>query len=158
MQYFYQHIGESSYERQLHFVPCATLQWRLNEAMASQNTSLTIVYSTVYSGADQRKNQSSASLAFVRGIHRRPVNTPEVGWKDNVGVDANQLCDVCIRINCDILNLYHFDWRRYYLLIRQIKAYCVKISFRRSHNCWLICRNGVLFFITKFVCCLNQYN
>ena len=39
-------------------------------AMASQITSLTIVYSTVYSGADQRKHQSSASLAFVRGIHR----------------------------------------------------------------------------------------
>ena len=39
-------------------------------SMASQITSLTIVYSTVYSGADQRKHQSSASLAFVRGIHR----------------------------------------------------------------------------------------
>ena len=39
-------------------------------AMASQITSLTIVYSTVNSGADQRKHQSSASLAFVRGIHR----------------------------------------------------------------------------------------
>ena len=38
-------------------------------AMASQITSLTIVYSTVYPGADQRKHQSSASLAFVRGIH-----------------------------------------------------------------------------------------
>ena len=38
--------------------------------MASQVTSLAIVYSTVYSGADQRKPQSSASLAFVRGIHR----------------------------------------------------------------------------------------
>ena len=35
--------------------------------MASQMTSLTSVYSTVYSGADQRKHQSSASLAFVRG-------------------------------------------------------------------------------------------
>ena len=45
-------------------------------AMASQITSLTIVYSTVYSGADQRKHQSSASLAFVRGIHRSPVNSP----------------------------------------------------------------------------------
>ena len=33
--------------------------------IASQITSLTIVYSTVYSGADQRKHQSSASLAFV---------------------------------------------------------------------------------------------
>ena len=44
-------------------------------AMASQITSLTIVYSTVYSGTDQRKHQSSTSLAFVRGIHRRPVNS-----------------------------------------------------------------------------------
>ena len=41
-------------------------------SIASQFTSLTIVYSTVYSGADQRKHQSSASLAFVRGIHRIP--------------------------------------------------------------------------------------
>ena len=40
--------------------------------MASQITSLTIVYSTVYSDADQRKHQCSASLAFVRG----PVNSP----------------------------------------------------------------------------------
>ena len=36
-------------------------------AMASQITSLTIVYSTVYSGADQRKYQSSVSLAFCAG-------------------------------------------------------------------------------------------
>ena len=38
--------------------------------MASQITSLTVVYSTAYSDADQRKHQSSASLAFVWGIHR----------------------------------------------------------------------------------------
>ena len=44
--------------------------------IASQITSFTIVYSTVYSGANQRKHQSSASLAFVRGIHRGPVNSP----------------------------------------------------------------------------------
>ena len=44
--------------------------------IASQITSLTIVYSSVYSGADQRKHQSSASLAFVWGIHRGPVNSP----------------------------------------------------------------------------------
>ena len=50
--------------------------------MASQVTSLMIVYSTVYSGADQRKHQSSASLAFVRGIHRWPVNSPTKGqWR-----------------------------------------------------------------------------
>ena len=45
-------------------------------AIASQITSLTIVYSAVYSGAHQRKHQSSASLAFVWEIHRGPVNSP----------------------------------------------------------------------------------
>ena len=45
-------------------------------AMACQITSLTIVYSAVYSVADQRKHQSSASLAFVRRINRSPVNSP----------------------------------------------------------------------------------
>ena len=44
--------------------------------ISSQITSLTIIYSTVYSGADQSKYQSSASLAFVWGIHRGPVNSP----------------------------------------------------------------------------------
>ena len=45
--------------------------------IASQITSLTIVNSTVYSDADQRKYQSSAAaLAFVWGIHRGPVNSP----------------------------------------------------------------------------------
>ena len=45
-------------------------------AIASQITSLTIVYSIVPSGADQRKYQSSASLTFVREIHWWPVNSP----------------------------------------------------------------------------------
>ena len=45
-------------------------------AIASQITSLTIVYSSVYSGAYQSKHQSSAPLAFVWGIHRGPVNSP----------------------------------------------------------------------------------
>ena len=45
-------------------------------AIASLITSLTIVYSIVYPDADQRKHQSSASLAFVWGIHRGPVNSP----------------------------------------------------------------------------------
>ena len=46
------------------------------DAMASQITNLTIVYSIVYSDTDQRKHQSSASLAFVQGIHWGPVNSP----------------------------------------------------------------------------------
>ena len=48
-------------------------------AMVFQITSLPIVNSTVYSGTDQRKPQSSASLAFVRRIHRWPVNSTHKG-------------------------------------------------------------------------------
>ena len=45
-------------------------------AMGSQVTRLTTAYSTVYPGARQRKHQSFAPKAFVRGIHRWPVNSP----------------------------------------------------------------------------------
>ena len=47
--------------------------------MGSQNTRLMIVYSGVYSGANQRKYQSSTSLAFVWGIHQQPVDSPHKG-------------------------------------------------------------------------------
>ena len=53
-------------------------------AMASQITSLTIVYSTVYTGADQRKHQSSASLAYVWGIPAQMVSNAEnvfIWWR-----------------------------------------------------------------------------
>ena len=48
-------------------------------AMASQITGVSIVCSAVCSGPDQRKHQSSASLAFVKGIHRWPVDSPHKG-------------------------------------------------------------------------------
>ena len=51
----------------------------IRRLMVSQITSLTIVCSTVYSGADQRKHQSSTSLAFVRGIHQWSVNSLHKG-------------------------------------------------------------------------------
>ena len=51
-------------------------------AMAHEITGISIVYSAVCSEADQRKHQSSTSLAFVRGIHRWPVNSPyKVQWR-----------------------------------------------------------------------------
>ena len=47
--------------------------------MPSKITGVSIVCSSVCSGADQRKHQSSASLAFVRGIHRCPMDSPHKG-------------------------------------------------------------------------------
>ena len=46
---------------------------------ASQITGISFVYSTVCSGTDQRKHQSSTSLPVVRGIHRWPVNSSHKG-------------------------------------------------------------------------------
>ena len=48
-------------------------------AMASQITGVSFICSTACSGADQRKHHSSASLAFVWGIHRWPVDSPHNG-------------------------------------------------------------------------------
>ena len=47
--------------------------------MASQITGVSIVYPTVCSETDERKHQSSVSLAFVREIHRWPTNSPHKG-------------------------------------------------------------------------------
>ena len=60
-----------------------TLSWQYSDiimsAIASQITGRSIVYSTICSGADQRKYESSVWLAFVRGIHRWPMNSPDKG-------------------------------------------------------------------------------
>ena len=87
--------------------------------IASQITSLTIVYSIVYLDADQRKHQSSASLAFVWGIHRGPVNSPHkwpvtrkmFPFDDVIMGDANSLRSrephgVSNRLDCLFNNLF----------------------------------------------------
>ena len=76
--------GNSHHHSLMRFVPILHFSDVIMGAKASQITSLTTVYPTVYSGADQRKHQSSVSLAFVQGIHRSPVNSPHkrpVTWK-----------------------------------------------------------------------------
>ena len=66
----------------LHLSSCSTTLYICHyndfimNAMASRITGVSSVCSTVCSGADQRKHQSSASLTFVGGIHRWPVNSP----------------------------------------------------------------------------------
>ena len=59
-----------------HGITHSALQWRHNECDGVSNHQPRDFYSTVYSDTDQRKHQSSASLAFVWGIHRGPVNSP----------------------------------------------------------------------------------
>ena len=76
--------------------------------IASQIISLTIVFSTVYLDTDQIKHQSSASLAFVRGIHRRPVNCP-----DKWPVTRKMFPFDDAWINGWVNNREAGDWRRY---------------------------------------------
>ena len=88
-------------------------------SLASQITSLKIVYSTVYSDADQRKHQSSASLAFVRGIHRGPVNSPHKGpvtrkmfpFDDVImsGYFTNTVTEVLVTVKKETLTLKIFN-------------------------------------------------
>ena len=69
--------------------------------MASQITSLMIVYPTVYSDIDQRKHPNSASLDFVRGIHRSPVNSRHKGPVTRIFFQL--MTSSC---NCDIWMYY----------------------------------------------------
>ena len=61
------------------FIIMVALQWRYNERDGVSNRQVAIVKSTVYSGADQWKYQTFASLASVWEIHRWPVNSPHKG-------------------------------------------------------------------------------
>ena len=55
---------------------CGPLQWRHNGRDSVSNHQPHDCLLNRYSDADQRKHQSSASLAFVREIHQGPVNSP----------------------------------------------------------------------------------
>ena len=90
--------------------------------MASQITSLTSVYSTVYSGTDQRKHQSFASLAFVLGIHRWPVNSPHKG---PVTRKMFPFDDVIMETGHDSMDSIHgrtHEWRTWNQYIQYISA------------------------------------
>ena len=72
--------------------------------MAFQITSLTIVYSAVYSGTDQSKHQSSAPLAFVRGIRRWPVNSRTKSVYNSKEPESTKYIHLSVRNNnCSFL-------------------------------------------------------
>ena len=116
-------------------------------ANASQITSLTAVYSTVYSGADRRKHKSSASLAFARGIHRGPVNSPHkrpVTRKMFPFDDV--IMNICLYHSCEITNwvtyLQTATFLRYHdMETRETVAQTIELTIVRytmmlmSHNC-----------------------
>ena len=107
--------------------------------IASQITSLTIVYLTVYSGAHQRKHQSSASMAFVRGIHRGPVNSPHKGPVtrkmfpfNDVIMTLAQVMACCLTAKEISIGGYHF------IHILQIAVQLNQLlvtTLRLRHNC-----------------------
>ena len=74
---------KSSMHSRVTSVLCTKSRWHYGDVtmstILSQITSLAIVYSTVYSWRRSKKHQSSASLAFVWGNHRWPVNSPHKG-------------------------------------------------------------------------------
>ena len=96
--------------------------------MASQITSLTVVYSTVYSDADQRKHQSSASLAFVWGNspHKGPVTRKMFPFDDVIMI------------------WYVNDTKQKYSLDYYHEAMSVHQNFIHQSNWWLSCAPHIL--------------
>ena len=76
--------------------------------MASEITGITIVYSTFHSGADRRKHQSSAAPAFVRGVHRWPMNSPHK-WP----VTRKMLPFDDVIMYASFVFLRYLEWRSY---------------------------------------------
>ena len=111
--------------------------------MASQLTSVWIVCSAICSGADQRKHQSSASLAFVRGLHRGPVNSPHK-WPVTrkcfhlMTSSWGEGSVICIPI-CRYISKLSY-WNR---ILYGSAAFTSKLSIQRSPKgicqCWCTC-------------------
>ena len=93
-------------------------------AISSQNTSLTIVYPTVYSGRSKKKNQISASLAFVWGIHRSPANSPHKG---PVTQKLFPFDDV-IMIQTGYLRCWPVIWMSLYSLSNNTSSHHISVS------------------------------
>ena len=138
-------------------------------AMASQITSLTIVYSTVYSGAYQRTHQSSASLAFVRGIHRSPVNSPHIWPVTRRMFPFDEVIMIYKQPHSKVSNAWHYliNWQDilfaifrailYYIYIPGTAArlgQCLPLSIKCT---FLSCKCSYIFITTKlYIFCWRQ--
>ena len=101
--------------------------------IASQISGVSVVYTTVVSDADQRIDQSSASLAFVRGIHRSPVNSPH---KRPVTRNMFPYDDVIIEETCMIDFFVSQSQPIYNLIARETLHYLVgsKLLYQTDGN------------------------
>ena len=115
--------------------------------IASQITSITIVYSAVYPCADQRKHQSSASLAFVRGIHRWPVNSPHkwpvtrkmFPFDDVIMQDGEFMIEVnsCLfKITVSVYQILHFSNSSDFTCLTPYISQFVLVVFRKKCVIW----------------------
>ena len=118
--------------------------------IASHITSLTIVYPIVNSGADQRKHQSSASLAFVWGIHRWPVNSPHKRpvTRKMFPFDDVTMCIICLSsrvwLILEILNVNRVDDRGIYTVILLHPDLQVTLHHNLLHQWTKGCKGGLL--------------
>ena len=117
-------------------------------SIASQITSLTIVYSIVYSDADQSKHQSSASPAFVRGIHRGPVNSPH---KWPVARKMFPFDDVIMPLSEPMLTRCQLDPEEHILINCHLK-FKTCYSWKCIYRCVL---QNVGHFLPQFVKCVR---
>ena len=95
-------------------------------AMAYQITNLTIVYSSIYSGADQRKHQSSASQAFVRwpmnSPHKGPVTRKMIPFNDVITSVHNMMQYYCVTSSFELISMVDNTYTPHYVLSDQIGA------------------------------------
>ena len=110
---------------------CSTYPWEwyyqysdvIVGAMGLQITSLPIVYSIIYSGAEQRKHQSSTPLAFVWGIHRWPVNSSQVNSSQNIFIQEVHIHIKYIgKTEAQWAYLSHHSWNWIWYIITSILA------------------------------------
>ena len=97
--------------------------------MVSEITHVLIAYSTVCSGADQRKHQSSASLAFKRGIHRRPVNSCTKGQQR--GKCFHLMTSTCVEFSLSFL-IFWLIWYYNMRLCFRTGIYCIRFTVNLS--------------------------
>ena len=141
-------LANSKYHYVLHATPnFFETDMQYNWSSKDQITSLMILYSTVYSDADQRKHQSSTSLAFLRGIHRGPVNSPHklpVTRKmlpfDDVIMRRIIFHGRCFAMDINSLKLYqsNSNWYMFWIITFHVRVVKMILSIDSTQNTFIV--------------------